>query len=96
MFRILCLSEKYNEKFHIKVFAFSSLSQSGNIYNSSAVVHMSLRITRSITTSQCWQMIVQYTCPVTLNDTWKGVQVVNTKQSSESITNFFVSFLENN
>ena len=41
-------------------------------------------------------MIVQYTCPVTLNDTWKGVQVVNTKQSSEPITNFFVSFLENN
>lgn len=75
---------------YIQVFVFSSVSQSGNIYSSSAVVHISLRIARSTTTNQCWQMIVQYTCPVTVNDTWKGVQVINTQQSSEPVTIIFL------
>ena len=61
-------------KFH---FICSNVTQVGNVWDRGAVVDLSVGIIKDINQGQCWQMFIQFSCPVTMNSTWYQGKVIN-------------------
>ena len=61
-------------KFH---FICSSVTQGGNVWDRGAVVDLSVGIIKDINQGKCWQMFIQFSCPVTMNTTWYQGKVTN-------------------
>ena len=65
-----------------------SLQQTGSIWDRGGIINLEITITKDITERQCWQMIIQFTCPVSVRGTWNDVKLVN--KSSEFISNISI------
>lgn len=76
----------------VEFFSHSSVKQSGNIWNSGGIVNIQITITKDMTEEQCWQMITQFNCPVTVRSTWNNVILVN--EPREFISNILFTYTD--
>ena len=65
------------------------MKQTGNIWNTGGIVNIQITITKDLPEGQCWQMIIQFNCPVTVKNTWNSVLLVN--EPSEFISNILIT-----
>ena len=71
------------------IFLHRSVQQTGVIWDRGGIVNVEIIITKEITEKQCWQMIIQFNCPVSVRGTWNDVKLVN--EPSEFFSNISIT-----